>query len=90
LETNIQALITANNTTYADYKTAIQAATMIQQHVALRNQQLLKDLKGKLSWNDFARCVELMGRIPPGASDMLQNGTVLATLNAAFAASNAV
>ena len=89
LDTNIQALITANNTTYADYKTAIQAGTMIQQHVALRNQQLLTDLKGKLSWNNFARCVELMGRIPPTGADMLQDVTVLAAMNAAFAASNA-
>jgi hypothetical protein len=89
LETNIQALITANNRTYADYKAAIQAATMIQQHVALLNQQLLTDLKGKLSWNNFARCVELMGRIPPTAGEMLQNRTVLAAMNAAFAASGA-
>jgi len=85
----IRALIAANNKTYTDYKAAIQGATMIQQHVTLQDQQLLTDLKGQLSWNNWARCIELLGRQAPTGDDMIQNATVRAALVAAFAASNA-
>lgn len=88
LRTSIQALITANNRRYADYKSAIQAATMIQQHVTLRDQQLLTDLKGKLSWNNWARSIELLGRRAPSGYRMRINGTVRAALIAAWTASH--
>jgi hypothetical protein len=84
----IRALIDANNKTYADYKTAIQGATMIQQHVTLQDQQLLTDLKAQLSWNNWARCIELLGRRAPTGPEMVQNATVRAALAAAFTASN--
>ena len=85
----IQTLITANNRTYNDYRDAIRNGTMLQQHVALRNQQLLRDLQGQLSWNNWARCIELLGRQAPTAAEMLRNATVRATLTAAWTASNA-
>jgi hypothetical protein len=84
----IRALINANNKTYADYKAAIQGATMIQQHVTLQDQQLLTDLKAQLSWNNWARCIELLGRRAPTGAEMLQDATVRAALAAAFTASN--
>lgn len=88
LKTSIRTLISANNRTYATYKTTIKAATMLQQHVALRDQQLLKDLKGKLSWNNWARCIELLGRRAPSGNRMRRNTAVRAALNAAWTASN--
>ncbi len=87
LVTSIRTLITADNRTYADYKTAIQAATMVQQHVALLDQQLLRDLRGKLSWNNWARCVELLGRQIPSGNDLLRDRTVRGTMGAAWTAS---
>jgi hypothetical protein len=88
LKTSLRTLITANNRTYADYRAAIQGATMLQQHVALRDQQLLRDLKGQLSWNNWARCIELLGRGAPSGNRMRRNATVRAALAAAWTASN--
>ncbi len=88
LKTSLNTLISANNTAYADYKAAIQGATMIQGHVALRDQQLLRDIRGQLSWNNWARCIELMGRIPPTYHQLIRNGTVRAALGAAWTASD--
>jgi len=85
----VRALLTAGTTTYASYKTAITATTMVQQHVALRDETLLRDLDTALTWNDFARCVELMGRSAPTGSEMIANANVRAALATAWAASNA-
>lgn len=62
LRNDVQALIDAGNTTYADYKTKIQAATVVQRNVALLHEDLLTNIQGALTWNNFARCVELLGR----------------------------
>ncbi|MCB0397539.1 MAG: DUF4157 domain-containing protein [Flavobacteriales bacterium] len=88
LQTAIRALITADNRVYADYKAAIQGATMMQQHVALNDQQLLTDLKPKLSWNNWARCIELLGRRAPSGNRMRLNSTVRAAMRAAWTASS--
>jgi hypothetical protein len=87
LKTSLRTLITANNRTYADYRNAIQGATMLQQHVALRDRQLLRDLKRQLSWNNWARCIELLGRRAPSGNRMRRNATVRAALAAAWTAS---
>lgn len=89
LQTALQTLISADNRTYQDYKNAIQAESMIRQFVALNNQQLLLDLKTKLNWNNWARCIELLGRRAPTGAEMLRNANVRTALNAAWAASNA-
>lgn len=88
LETAIQTLVSANNNTYADYKAAIQGGTMIQQHIVLQNQQLLLDLKALLTWNEWARCIELLGRLAPTGEEMRTNSTVRAAMNVAWANSN--
>jgi hypothetical protein len=87
LVTSIRTLISANNRTYADYKAAIQASTMLKQHVALLDQQLLRDLRGQLTWNNWARCVELLGRQTPTGNELLSHRTVRATMAAAWTAS---
>lgn len=88
VETGIRNLITANNTTYQDYKVVIQAGTMVQGQVALHNQQLLTDLIAQLTWNEWARCIELLGRIAPTGEEMRTNATVRAGMNVAWANSN--
>ncbi len=87
LVTSIRTLITANNRAYDDYKAAIQAATMVQQHVALLDQQLLRDIRGQLSWNNWARCVEMLGRQTPTGNELLGDRTVRGTMGAAWTAS---
>ena len=88
LITDIRALIDADNRNYADYKNTIQASTFVQGHVALNNQQLLTDLKTKLSWNNWARSIELLGRQVPSGEVMRTNMTVRAAMRLAWAASN--
>jgi len=88
LKTALRNLISANNRTYAVYKSTILGATMLQQHVALRDQQLLRDLRNQLSWNNWARCIELLGRRAPSGNRMRRNSAVRAALAAAWAASN--
>lgn len=88
IKTNIRTLISADNRSYTDYKTAIEAGTMVQRHVALNDQQLLTDLKGKLSWNNWARCIELLGRMAPSGNKMRRNPTVRAAMRAAWTDSN--
>jgi hypothetical protein len=84
IKTNIRTLISADNRSYTDYKTAIEAGTMVQRHVALNDQQLLTDLKDKLSWNNWARCIELLGRMAPSGNKMRLNATVRAAMRAAW------
>ncbi len=59
---SLVALLDAGNTTYADYKTATVGGTTLDRNVALLDQALLTRLRGALSWNSFARTVELLGR----------------------------
>jgi hypothetical protein len=88
LKTSLETLVSASNRIYADYKSAIQAATMIQGQIVLQDESFLRSLKALLSWNDFARSVELLGRLAPSYNDLINDRTVLAALNAAWTASN--
>ncbi len=88
LKTDIQALITANNRSYNAYKTLIQAATAGQRQFALNTSRLLTDLKARLSWNNWARCIELLGRQIPSGNTMRSNATVRAAMQTAWNASN--
>ena len=71
---------------YDAFKRVITAAA--DKAVALADQALLLELKDELSWNDFARCVELLGRLIPGGGALIGDGTVQAALASAFTASN--
>jgi hypothetical protein len=88
LKTDIDALITANNRTYADYKRTIQAGTMIQGQVALQDRAFLRRLQGQLSWDNFAKCIELLGRTAPSGADMIADSQVRAALIVAWNASS--
>lgn len=61
---------------------------MLQGHVALNDQRLLTDLKSKLSWNNWSRCIELLGRRAPSGNKMSLNSTVRAAMRVAWTASN--
>ncbi len=88
LKTNLQTLVNANNRTYADYRNAIRAATMIQRHIALLDIRLLRSIRSRLSWNNFARCVELLGRRAPSYNRLINRRVVQAALRSAWTASN--
>ena len=88
LKEDLQKLIDAGNRNYADYKAQIIAATPIQQTVARLDATFVAALKGLLSWNDFARCMELLGLSAPGFGELVANGLVQAALHAAWVASN--
>ena len=88
VQTNVQNLIDANNSTYADYRDVIQPGTMIQGHIALNTTPMLIALRGLLSWNNWARCIELMGRQIPSGNAMRRNATVRAAMRTAWTASN--
>jgi hypothetical protein len=72
---------------YSSFKPIITAAA--DKATALADQAFLVELAGYLSWNDFAKCVELLGRTIPGAGTLLSDATVQAALAAAWAASGA-
>ena len=88
LRTDLQALVTAGNSTYQTYKTRILAAPAAQRATALADTTLLRNIQGVLTANNFAKVVELLGRLAPTAGTMLGNATVSAAMSAAFTASN--
>lgn len=87
LKTSLETLVNGNNRTYATYKNAIQAASIIQRHVVLQDQSFLRRLQGLLPWNNFAKCIELLGRQAPTGAEMRTDPIVRAALNTAWAAS---
>ena len=76
------------DTNYAAVKTRITAASAGDKAAVLADQALLRRLKDEFSWNNFAKSVELLGRLPPTAGAMLGDATVSATMSAAFTASS--
>ncbi len=89
LSSQLQALVTAGKTAYAEYKAKIVAARAAEKATALADTTLLRNIQGKVSRNDFAKVVELLGRTAPGAGTMLSDATVSAAMVAAFGSSNA-
>jgi len=88
LRNDLQALIDGGNTTYADYKTKIQAATVVQKNVALLHEDLLGNIRDTLPWNNFARCVELLGREAKTYWQLLGETVVRTTIRGAWNDSN--
>jgi len=88
LKTNLELLVNASNKTYVDYKNAIQAGTMIQRLIVLQDHAFLRRIQALLTWDDFAKCIELLGKMTPSGSQMLQNRNVRVAMNAAWAASS--
>lgn len=88
LRTRLLALIAAKKKSYATYRKRIRAVTALQRDVVLVDQPTLRALRGHLTWNSFARCVELLGRQAPDHATMIANPVVLAELSAAWTASN--
>lgn len=88
LRGQIRALINAGNLTYATYRTRIRAATVLQRDVVLADIPTLRALRNHLPWDDFARCVELLGRRAPTFAFLIQQTVVRNALRAAWTASN--
>jgi hypothetical protein len=72
---------------YDAFKGVIVAAA--DKAAALADAAFLGELKGYFSWNDFAKCVELLGRVIPGPGALIGDATVQAALAAAWASSGA-
>jgi hypothetical protein len=87
LKSTLQSLI-ASGTNYAQVKAAIQAASATDRSAALADQALLRSLQGALSWNDFAKSVELLGRQAPDYNTLIADTTVQAALTTAWTNSN--
>lgn len=88
LRTQIRALIDAGDLTYATYRTRIRAATVLQRDVVLADVPTLEALRDHLPWNNFARCVELLGRRAPNHAFLIRQTVVRNALRAAWNASN--
>ncbi len=84
LRDHLQTMADGGNTTYADYKAAIQGATLVQRNVALLHPDLLTKLRDTLTWNNFARCVELLGRRANTYWEMIGEPIVRAAVRAAW------
>ncbi len=72
---------------YGQFKNVINASS--DKATALADQPFLLQLADYLSWDDFAKCVELFGRTIPGAGTLLSDATVQAAMAAAWAVSGA-
>jgi len=81
-------MIDAGNTQYAPYKARIQTATPLQKNVALLHTDLLTNIRDTLSWNNFARCVELLGRRAPTYWELIGEPVIQGAVRAAWTASN--
>jgi hypothetical protein len=76
----------AEGTDYAAVKRVILAAA--DKALALSDQALLIQMAAEFSWDDFAKSVELLGRVIPGPGALLADPAVQAALASAWAASN--
>ena len=87
LKTQIQWMI-AEGTSYTQVKTRIMAADARAKSTALGDQSFLREIKAAFSWDEFAKCVELLGRLPPTGDTMKVDPVVGAGLLTAWTASN--
>ncbi|SNS14035.1 Putative peptidoglycan binding domain-containing protein [Geodermatophilus pulveris] len=89
LRSQIETLIGAGNRTYADWRTRIRAATVLQRDVVLAEPAFLIRMRNHLStFNDLARCIELLGRRAPTHGELIADPIVIAELRAVWAASS--
>ena len=79
----------AEGSGYEVFKSTITAATAADKTAALADQPFLLELKDYFSWDEFAKCVELLGSTIPDGPALVADATVQAALTAAFAASGA-
>lgn len=84
LHNQLQTLVNAGNNTYATYRTRIRAATLLQKEVVLQDLAFLRRMLAVLAFDDFARCMELLGRQVPSFATLRSNATVRQTLQTAW------
>jgi Domain of unknown function (DUF4157) len=76
-------------TDYDLIKPRIQTASSSEQLAVLRNQTVLASLRdGLWFWDDFAKCVELLGRWAPSVSTLIMDAQVQDVLETAWVKSN--
>ena len=87
LRDQLNQLMDGGTTTYATFRTRIRGATDVKHSVALADTALLQRLRGHLPWDNFARCVELLGRRAPSFGELVARSDVQGQLRAAWTAS---
>ncbi|MEQ9667841.1 eCIS core domain-containing protein [Coleofasciculus sp. G2-EDA-02] len=65
-------------------RTLINNADVAQKQAVLADVAFLRSMLAELSWDDFAKSVELLGRQAPTANELLANGNVQSALGAAW------
>jgi hypothetical protein len=88
LKTKLEWMV-AEGTSYALVKPRVVAASAPEKAAVLADRALLRAIRDELSWNNFARTVELLGRNAPSGATMLADPVVRGALAAAWAASGA-
>jgi len=83
------ASLAQNRANYALLKTLITARSNHEKSAALASPALLTILQNALVWNDFAKCVELLGRKIPDFNNLTANHAMITAFRQAWQASNA-
>ncbi|MFN8394302.1 MAG: hypothetical protein U0176_06445 [Bacteroidia bacterium] len=86
LRTKLRWMI-AEGCDYAAFKRIIVASPG-EIAAALADQPFLLELKAHFSWNEFAQCVELLGRSAPTGAQLMASPAVIAAYAVAWPASN--
>ena len=78
----------AEGATYELVKPRIQAASSSEQIAVLNDHLLLESLRDVLTWDNFAKCVELLGRRVPTVDTLVVDTQVQDVIEAAWTRSN--
>ncbi|GFJ86907.1 hypothetical protein [Phytohabitans rumicis] len=83
------AWMAAEGTSYDLVKPRIQAAPAVERGAVLGDRVLLASLRdGLWWWDDFAKCMELLGRTAPDVTALIANSEVERVLETAWLKSN--
>lgn len=87
LRTDLRSRV-GNGEEYGQLSAVIRRASFLERYASLMDQRFLREMSGALSWNDFARIVELLGLTPPTGAALLGDPAVQAALADAWRDSN--
>lgn len=88
LRDQIRQLI-AQGQTYAQIRLAVRGASLFERLFARIDVNFLREIQPNLTWNDFARIVELLGGRAPNGAALVADAAVQAALTDAWNGSNA-
>ena len=80
----ISGLLGGGGTPFGTIRARILGATLQQRDVVLADTALLTRMRDGLTWDEFARCVELLGRSAPAFNDLITRTEVRNALASAW------